>query len=321
MFLQNFHQISQIELVDSFAGRSSNDAHLQFYNTHSKKTIKYGQTQWAKMDNAKPATHASAPRRLSAAVSDGWQPVFLDPREPQSITERLLDYYDIAYLVDINGEVLAENTDTPLNAVSLVYLLADGYMELPPALPLLVRAKRSDATPLVDEKTGAELEELLDQMMTEEEDISEDYDDDEDDFDIPHYWCASFDDRLDIWQLPAPERYADLAEYGCMLFNDNYYDQSFLYAKADDTRTTSPMSYCITLINAKTYELLPLLGDRVFVEFLQIAEDEGDVTGINTVKGEGFMVHGSESYNLNGQRVDSKYKGIIVQKGRKIYKR
>ena len=309
-------------LPDGFTIIQPNRFYLQFYNSYSKKTIKYGQTQWAKMDNAKPATHASAPRRLSAAVSDGWQPVFLDPREPQSITERLLDYYDIAYLVDINGEVLAENTDTPLNAVSLVYLLADGYMELPPALPLLVRAKRSDATPLVDEKTGAELEELLEQAMMEEEDISEDYDDDEDDFDIPHYWCASFDDRLDIWQLPAPERYADLAEYGCMLFNDNYYDQSFLYAKADDTRTTSPMSYCLTLINANTYELLPLLGDRVFVEFFQLAESEDDVTGIEspTVNGQWSTVNG-QWYNLNGQRVDSKYKGIIVQKGRKIYKR
>ena len=158
--------------------------------------------------------------------------------------------------------------------------------------------------------------------MMEEEDISEDYDDDEDDFDIPHYWCASFDDRLDIWQLPAPERYADLAEYGCMLFNDNYYDQSFLYAKADDTRTTSPMSYCLTLINANTYELLPLLGDRVFVEFLQLSESGDDVTGIEspTVNGQWSTVNG-QWYNLNGQRVDSKYKGIIVQKGRKIYKR
>lgn len=311
-------EVGEFVLSDGYTTIQPNRFYLQFYNTHSKKTIKYGQTQWAKMANAKPATQAKAPRRISEAVSDGWQPVFLDPREPQSITERMLDYYDIAYLVDINGEVLAENTDTPLNAVSLVYLLADGYMELPPALPLLVRAKRSDAKPLVDEQTGAELEELLEQMMTEEEDISENYDDDEDDFDIPHYWCASFDDRLDIWQLPAPERYADLAEYGCMLFNDNYYDQSFLYAKADDTRSTSPMSYCLTLINAKTYELLPLLGDRVFVEFFQIADE---TTGINTVKGEAFMVHGSESYNLNGQRVDSKYKGIIVQKGRKIYKR
>ena len=324
-------EVGEFVLSDGYTTIQPNRFYLQFYSTHSQKTVKYGQTQWAKMANAKPATQAKAPRRLAEAVSDGWQPVFLDPREPQSITERMLDYYDIAYLADINGEVLAENTDTPLTAVSLVYLLADGYMELPPALPLLVRAKRSDAKPLVDEKVAAELDELLTKMMEEEESIEgEGYD--EDDFDIPHYWCASFDDRLDIWQLPASESYADLSEYGCMLFNDNRYDQSFLYAKADDTRSTSPMSYCITLINAKTYELLPLLGDRVFVEFLQIAEDEGDVTGISLTpdpfsiatphsacqrKGEGS----GYTYNLNGQRVDSKYKGIIVQKGRKIFKR
>ena len=102
------------------------------------------------------------------------------------------------------------------------------------------------------------------------------------------------------------------------MFNDNYYDQSFSYATANDTRTTAPMSYCLTLLNAKTYELLPLLGDRVSIEFLIPA---GTPTGIDTVKGEGFMVHDSKSYNLNGQRVDESYKGITVQKGRKIYKR
>ena len=266
------------------------------------------------------SSKASAPRRLAETLADGWQPVFLDPRQPQSITTRMLDYYDVAYLTDISGEVLNEDTESPLAAVSLVYMMADGRMDLPAALPLLVRAKRSDAEPLADAKAGAELDELLTQMMLEEEetDGDEDYEEDEsEDFDIPHYWCASFDNRLDIWELPAPERYADLAEYGGMVFNDNYYDQSFVYATAGDTRSTSPMSYCITLLNAKTFELLPLMGDRVFVEFLVPA----GATGIDAVKGEGFTVNDSESYNLNGQRVNSNYKGIIVQKGRKIYKR
>ena len=305
-----------------------NRFYLQFYSVATKNFVKYSQTQWAKMENAKPSTKAGAPRRLAEAVADGWQPIFLDPRQPQSITSRMLDYYDVAYLADIRGEVLDEEDETPLSVVSLVYMMADSRMDLPAALPLLVRAKRSDAEPLVDAKTAAELEELLMQMMEEEldenydENNDEDYDDDfddedEDDFYMPHYWCASFDNRLDIWQLPAPERFADLYEFGCMMFNDNSYDQSFVYATADDTRTTTPMSYCITLLNAKTYELLPLLGNRVCVEFLETAE----TTGIDTVKGEGFTVNDSESYNLNGQRVDSNYKGIIVQKGRKIYKR
>jgi hypothetical protein len=228
----------------------------------------------------------------------------------------------VAYLADIRGEVLDEEDEEPLSVVSLVYMMADDRMDLPAALPLLVRAKRSDAEPLVDAKTGAELEELLMKMMEEEDETDEDYDedyDDEDALDIPHYWCASFDNRLDIWQLPAPERYADLYEYGCMMFNDNSYDQSFVYATADDSRTTSPMSYCITLLNAKTYELLPLLGDRVCVEFLETASE---TTGIDSPMVNNSTFNNPHStFNLNGQRVDSKYKGIVVQKGCKIYKR
>ena len=306
-----------------------NRFYLQFYNTTSKKFVKYSQTQWAKMENATPSTQAKASRRLAAAVADGWQPIFLDPRQPQSITARMLDYYDVAYLADIRGEVLDEEDDTPLSVVSLVYMMADSRMDLPAALPLLVRAKRSDAEPLVDAKTGAELEELLMKMMEEEDETDEGYDedydedyDDEDALDIPHYWCASFDNRLDIWQLPAPERYADLYEYGCMMFNDNSYDQSFVYATANDTRSTSPMSYCITLLNAKTYELLPLLGDRVCVEFLQLSESGDDVTGIESltdVRSKMSEVRG-DVYDLQGRKLQGKptAKGLYINHGRKI---
>ena len=144
--------------------------------------------------------------------------------------------------------------------------------------------------------------------------------DDEDALDIPHYWCASFDNRLDIWQLPAPERYADLYEYGCMMFNDNSYDQSFVYATANDTRSTSPMSYCITLLNAKTYELLPLLGDRVCVEFLVPAETTGvnDATRLND---KGQMINDKVIYNLSGQRVSKPTKGLYIVNGRKMIKK
>jgi hypothetical protein len=78
------------------------------------------------------------------------------------------------------------------------------------------------------------------------------------------------------------------------------------------------MSYCLTVYNTDTYEFLPLLGNRVSVEFI---EPQEEATGINTVKGEGFMVHDSKSYNLNGQRVGEGYKGIIVKNGRKMIKR
>jgi hypothetical protein len=107
-----------------------------------------------------------------------------------------------------------------------------------------------------------------------------------------------------------------------MLFNDNYYDQSFLYAKTDDTRSTSPMSYCITLINAKTYELLPLLGDRVFVEFLQLSESGDDVTGIESltdVRSKMSEVRG-DVYDLQGRKLQGKptAKGLYINHGRKI---
>ena len=81
---------------------------------------------------------------------------------------------------------------------------------------------------------------------------------------------------------------------------------------------TGPMTYCLTVFNTDNYECLPLVGDRVSVEFIEPQEEE---TGINTVKSEGFMVHDSKSYNLNGQRVGEGYKGIIVKNGRKMIKR
>lgn len=273
--------------------------YLQFYNKENKEIERYTQTEWSKKEATSRRQASSAPRRAAAVMADGWQPVFLDPRQPQSITARMLDYYEVAYLTDINGEVLDDDADSPLAVVSLVYQMVDSRIDLPKALPLLVRAKRADAEPLADEKTGDEI--------------------DEQDVDMPHYWCASAGNRLDIWALPSSEKYADLAEYGAMMFEDNYYDQSFLYADAADSRSTTPMSYCITLFNTDTYELLPLMGDRVTVEFLPAA---GNTTGISLTpdaspKGEGS----GYTYNLSGQRVDASYKGIILQNGRKVYRR
>ncbi|MBR1504566.1 MAG: hypothetical protein IJ614_00470, partial [Prevotella sp.] len=116
--------------------------------------------------------------------------------------------------------------------------------------------------------------------------------------------------------LPSSERYADLSEYNAMMFEDNYFDQSFLYADATDNRATAPMSYCITVLNEDTYERLPLIGDRVYVEFLPAASE---TTGIETVKSE--KIKDKSYYNLSGQRVDASYKGIVIQNGRKVIKR
>ncbi len=289
--------------------------YLQFYNKDYKTFIKYTQTSWARNEQtASSPSNRAAGQSMASAVADGWQPVFLDPRQPQSVTARMLDYYEVACLTDISSDVLDEDGDDPLSAVSLIYQIVDSRVDLPTALPLLVRAKRSDAEPLVDEKMGNEIKALCEESLIDDEDD----DDDEDDFDMPHYWCASFDNRLDIWHLPAPERYADLAKSGAMLFDDNYYNQSFLYASNTDTRTTAPMSYCITVLNTDTYELLPLMGDRVTVTFIPLGSTTGiSLTPSPSPKGEGS----GYIYNLSGQRVNASYKGIILQNGRKMIKR
>ena len=137
---------------------------------------------------------------------------------------------------------------------------------------------------------------------------------------MPHYWCNSFGKRVDVWPLPSPEQYADIADTGCMLFEDRYYDQSFFYANSTHTRTTAPMSYCITVIDSDTYELLSLLDDRVTVEFIGLEEE---ATGISSLTAEpaGKSDADSPVYNLNGQRVNASYKGIILKIGRKYIKR
>ena len=132
------------------------------------------------------------------------------------------------------------------------------------------------------------------------------------DFNMPHYWCASFGNRLDVWPLPSSEKYGDLADWGCMLFDDNYFDQSFTYAAANDNRTTAPMSYCITVLNDDTYELLPLMGNRVTVEFIESAE----TTGINNVNRE--TITNNRYYDLQGRKVAQPTKGLYIVNGRKV---
>ena len=254
-----------------------------------------------------------ASQRLGAAVADGWQPVFLDPREPQSVTARMLDYYEVAYLTDVHIEAVDEQAESPVSIVSMVYQMVNDRMELPTAIPLLVRAKRGDAEPLVNEQMGAEVDALILESLLDEDD-----EETEDDFEMPDYWCGTLRNRLDIWHLPSSESYADLAEFGCLLFNDNRLEQTFNYATATDSRTTAPMSYCLTVLNTDTYELLPLMSDRVYVEFVGASKATGiSLTPNPSPIGEGNTL----MYNLSGQRVGASYKGIILQNGRKYIKR
>jgi hypothetical protein len=170
---------------------------------------------------------------------------------------------------------------------------------------------------LADEQTGAEIEALL--LMSMLSDDTELSGTELDDFHMPHYWCASFGKRLDIWPLPSPERYADMEEEACLLFDDNYFEQSFHYPELTDGRMTAPMSYGISVLNTNTYEPLPLLGNRVYVEFLQ---PETDTTGVDLTTGPAAKGEGNgDAYNHSGQRVNGAYKGIILQNGRKIYRK
>lgn len=290
--------------------------YVQFYNSDKHKFVTFANTNWGrKYAKSLAKSTQQAPRRLASVVADGWQPVILDPRYPQSVTADMLDNYEMAYLTDVNAQTLSEDADAPLYVVSLVYQMVDSEEELKTAIPLLVRAKRSDAKPLADEQTGAEIDALLLMSMIVDDDYVRDTE--LDDFRMPHYWCASFGNRLDIWPMPSPERYADWADFGCMLFDDNDYEQSFNYPDITDNRTTTPMSYCISVFNTDTFEPLPLLGNRVFVEF--VGADEA--TGIENVQTSNLKPQTSKAYNLSGQRVSASYKGIILQNGRKIYRK
>jgi hypothetical protein len=85
------------------------------------------------------------------------------------------------------------------------------------------------------------------------------------------------------------------------------------------------MSYCLTVLNTNTFELRPLMGDRVNVEFIEASETTGIKRLSISPEGEGteaFPREGSDRvYNLSGQRVGASYKGIVIQNGRKIYKK
>jgi len=300
------------------AGIAPQRFYVQFYSNRNQGFVKFPNTKWGRKYAASLGKSAkTAPRRLASALADGWQAVFLDPRQPQSVTAEMLEAYEVAYLDDVKTQTVGQDAEAPLSVVSLVYQMVESEEELPEAMPLLVRAKRSDAKPLADEQTGAEIEALL--LMSMLSDDTELSGTELDDFHMPHYWCASFGKRLDIWPLPSPERYADMAEEACLLFDDNYFEQSFHYPELTDGRMTAPMSYGISVLNTNTYEPLPLLGNRVYVEFLQ---PETDTTGVDLTTGPAAKGEGSgDAYNLSGQRVNGAYKGIILQNGRKIYRK
>ena len=292
--------------------------YVQFYNQERAGFVTYGATNWAREEATSSTNRAPAAlRRMASAMAEGWQPIFLDPRKPQSVTAAMLDDYEVAYLTDINTEVLDEDADAPLSAVSLVYRKVDSYMELPKALPLLVRAKRSEATPLVTEQMGNEIDALLLLSLIYGDDDNKDPE--LADFNMPHYWCASFGNRLDIWPLPSSELYADMVDTDCLMFDENHLEQSFNYPDDTDTRATGPMSYCISVLDSDTFEPLPLSGNRVYVEFIPKAGEATGVIEVNEVK-EVNGVNDDSWSTVGGRKLSGKptAKGLYIVNGKKM---
>jgi hypothetical protein len=241
---------------------------------------------------------------FSLLTAEGWQPIFLDPRESQVVTAKMLEDYEILYLSDIYDEK-ATDTDDDRYAVTVIYETAVEGTELYLAAPLLVRAKHADAEPLVTEQAGQEITELV--MQAEEKGYATELDE-------LHYWCATFAGRYDVWQLALPEKDSLLNEYGALVLGNSGNDSFFYRVDASDATTMQPMSYCFTAYDAKTFENLPLANDRIEIIVL-----DSEATGIENIDSYPTQYSQGAAYNLSGQKVDDSYRGIVIKNGRKRF--
>jgi hypothetical protein len=300
--------------------------YLQYFDKATGNLLKYEQTDWARKKRNGGGSQQAQRRRVaesasfSELISEGWQPIFLDPKIMPEVTAKMLDDYEILALSDIY-DTEAAGTDTKRYAVTVIYEPVEEGTTLPCALPLLVRAKRADAEPLVTDQMGIEIDEAL-KRVEEEVGVDEllDY------YDQIHYWCSTFHGYYDVWQMPMPERNSVLSEYGALLFNNLGKNPYFSRIAADDNSVLLyPMSYFFTAFDNKTYENLPLDNDRIEI-VVYGSIDQSETTGIEDVSGKMDDVRGKmddvrDAYNLQGQKVDSSYRGIIIKNGRKIFKR
>ncbi|MBR1504565.1 MAG: hypothetical protein IJ614_00465 [Prevotella sp.] len=288
--------------------------YLQYIDKATGNFLKYEQTDWARKQ--RNSNRAAQVETLSTLTAEGWQPIIMDLTITPTITAEMLKDYDILYLSDIYEQ---KDMDDRYD-VSLIYEPAEEGETLPYAVPLLVRAKREGAEPLVTAEMGADLiavmREALEELDEDEreaatESLFEDY----------HYWCSTFAGRYDVWQMLLPENDNLLNEYGALVFANNAAPRNFYRVGAGNGFTMQPMSYCFTAYDNKTFENLPLSNDRILIVAYGYTEPS-DVTGISlstnpSSKGEGS----GDSYNLQGQKVDDSYRGLIIRNGRKIMKK
>ena len=244
-------------------------------------------------------------------MAQGWQPIFLDPMGSQVVTAQMLDDYEILYLSDIYDE----ETDDQRYSVAVIYEPAEEGMELPYALPLLVKAKRADVEPLVTRQMGIELNDMLQRAI--EGEVEKDCAIEESFFEDFHYWCSTFAGRYDVWQIPLLESDNHLGEYGALVFDET--NQNFYRLAPSDGFIMHPMSYCFTAYDARTLENLPLANNRIEIIVYGYSE-QSDPTGVEDVRGKMDDVRGKmgDAYNLQGQKVDDSYRGIIIKNGRKV---
>ena len=293
--------------------------YLQYVDKATGHFEQWEQTDWARRQArggtkralSKSETLMRAP--LSTMTAEGWQPIILDPRGSQTVTAEMLDDYEIYALNDIYDAADPNDPDGQQMTVAVIYEQVVEGMTLPTAVPLLVKARRADAEPLVTEEMGRE----IDAQLTA---LAEDMDEDElmSAFEESHYWCSTFGGRYDVWQLPMPEDDNILHEFGALIFADKGDDQYFHRVAASSATTLQPMSYCFTAYDPRTFENLPLANDRI--EIVAVAYSEA--TDIEAVQGSGVKAQDTgATYNLRGQKVDDNYRGIVIKNGRKFLRR
>jgi len=298
--------------------------YLQFTDMRGNPE-QYERTDWARRQKKRGdasqggAQQASRRASLSELQAEGWKPIYLSTNKEQVITQEMLDDYEMLALYDVYDAEASDAENEGRYAVTVFYEPLEVGTTLDPALPLLVRAKHADAEPLVTEEMGRFIDSVL-REIGEAIEAGDEYGfEDYEEVLGPHYGCATFTGRYDIWQMPMPEDDNILNELGALTFADGGDKQYFHRVAASDGYSMQPMSYCFTAYDPRTFENLPLVNDRIEV-VLPAGASEG--TGIETVQDSRFKVQDSEAtYNLKGQRVNSSYRGIVIKNGRKVLRK
>ena len=293
--------------------------YLQYIDKATKNLEQYEQTDWARKERKQQAQQSLPQKRaarrsdFSTLTAEGWQPIVMEYDEVE-VTSAMLDDYEILVLSDIYDT----DAEDGRYAVTAIYEPVEADMTLPVAVPLLVRAKRADAEPLVTDELACEIDTRLKWV---EENVGEEAM--MEIFAEIHYSCSTFKGRYDVWQIPLPERNNVLSEYGALLFNNTGKNPYFSRIAADDNSIVlHPMSYFFTAFDANTFENLPLDNDRIEIVVYGYT-DPSETTGIEDVRGTMDDERGKmdDAYNLQGQKVDDSYRGLIIKNGRKVVRK